>query len=179
MTISLLRCSVTAIAVLAAGCNDDNNGDVDSVSPPPIPASDVDYIDNLVPHHEMAIQMADAVILRGADPAVKDMAEQMKAAQSEEIASLREIRRRVADSDQIARIGDPHASLDVQRIQAASGPSADVAFLENMIPHHAGAVSLSHRALDQLTDPDLIDMAQMTIVVQTREMNEMLDMLGR
>lgn len=48
-----------------------------------------------------------------------------------------------------------------------------------MIPHHAGAVSLSHRALDQLAEPELIEMARMTIVVQTRVMNEMLDMVGR
>lgn len=176
---SILKYVLASTMVVAIGCNSEDDGDVESVSPPPIPASDVDYIDNLVPHHEMALQMADAVIARGSDAAVKDMAEEMKAMQAEEIATLREIRERVAGNNRIARIGDPHASLDVERIEAAAGPAADVAFLENMIPHHAGAVSLSHRALDQLSDPELIEMAQMTIVMQTREMNEMLDMLGR
>lgn len=176
---SLLKYMLASTMLIAVGCNSDEDGEVESVSPPPIPASDVDYIDNLVPHHEMALQMADAELANGADPAVKEMAAQMKAAQAEEIAKLREIRERVAGSNRIARIGDPHAAADVEKIAAAAGSAADVAFLENMIPHHAGAVSLSHRALDQLSDPELIDMADMTIVVQTREMNEMLDMLGR
>lgn len=166
-------------ALLLAACNDDGSTDVESVAPPPIPASDVDYIDNLVPHHEMALQMADAELARGASADVKEMAQQMKTAQQEEIAMLRTIRQRVAGSDRIAAMRDPHVELDIEELDASSGSAADVIFLENMIPHHAGAVSLSHRALDNLTDPQLIEMANMTIVVQTREMNEMLDMLGR
>ena len=180
MQLSLIKYLAVPLTVFTIACDSDSDsGDVESVAPPPIPLSDADYIDNLVPHHEMALQMADAVIARGADPTVKEMAQEMKAKQAEEIATLREIRQRVAGSDRIAAMRDPHAQLDVEEISAASGPSADVAFLENMIPHHAGAVSLSHRALDQLSDPELIEMADMTIVMQTREMNEMLDMLGR
>jgi uncharacterized protein (DUF305 family) len=181
MKISLINYLAVPLTLFAIACdNDSDSGDVESVAPPPIPLSDADYIDNLVPHHEMALQMSDAVIARGADPAVREMAQEMKAMQAEEIAMLREIRQRVAGSDRIAAMRDPHSELDLEQINsAASGPAADVAFLENMIPHHAGAVSLSHRALDQLSDPELIEMANMTIVMQTREMNEMLDMLGR
>lgn len=182
MKSSLTHLLIAPLALFAVACDntsDGDNGDVDSVSPPPIPRSDVDYIDNIVPHHEMALQMSDAVIARGADPKVKEMAEEMKKMQQEEITMLREIRVRVGGSDRIAAMRDPHGDRDLVELQAASGPAADIAFLENMIPHHAGAVSLSHRALDALTDAELIDMANMTIVMQTREMNEMLDMLGR
>lgn len=166
------------LVLLAIACDDDTT-EVESVAPPPIPLSDVDYIDNLVPHHEMAVQMADAVIARGADQEVKSMAAEMKAMQQEEIDVLRDIRTRVAGSDRIAAMRDPHVELDIQELEAASGSAADVMFIENMIPHHAGAVSLSHRALDQLSEPQLIEIANNTIVLQTREMNEMLDMLGR
>lgn len=163
---------------LVAACDNDSGG-VESVAPPPIPLSDADYIDNLAPHHEMALQMADAVIARGSDPEVRSMAGDMKTMQQEEIAMLRTIRQRTVGSDRIAAVRDPHVEADIAAINAASGPTADVLFLENMIPHHAGAVSLSHRALDQLTDLELIEMANKTIVDQTREMNKMLDMLGR
>lgn len=165
--------------MLLAACNDNDTDGVESVSPPPIPASDRDYIDNLVPHHEMALQMADAEIANGADPNVKAMAQRMKDAQQQEIAMLRTIRQRVDGSATIAAMRDPHVDTDISELRGTSGSAADVMFLENMIPHHAGAVSLSHRALDNLADPELIDMANKTIVVQTREMNEMLDMLGR
>lgn len=180
MTTHLLRPRyLLPIALLFAACNDNGTDGVDSVSPPPIPASDRDYIDNLVPHHEMALQMADAEIANGADSNVKAMAQRMKEAQQEEISMLRAIRERVAGSDTIAAIRDPHVNADIADLQLTTGSAADVMFLENMIPHHAGAVSLSHRALDNLSDAELIDMANKTIVVQTREMNEMLDMLGR
>lgn len=166
-------------ALLLAACNDNSTDGVESVSPPPIPASDRDYIDNLVPHHEMAIQMADAELANGTDPNVKAMAQRMKDMQQEEITMLRTIRERVVGSDTIAAMRDPHGDADIAELQATTGSAADVMFLDNMIPHHAGAVSLSHRALDNLSDPELIDMANKTIVMQTREMNEMLDMLGR
>jgi uncharacterized protein (DUF305 family) len=74
---------------------------------------------------------------------------------------------------------DPHGEEDAAKLQAARGSEVDAMFLEEMVPHHAGAVSLSHRALDNLSDPELRDMAQTTMVMQTREMNDMLDMLGR
>lgn len=52
--------SILLASTLVLGCDDTaNNQDVQSVAPPPIPASDVDFIDSLVPHHRMAVEMAD------------------------------------------------------------------------------------------------------------------------
>ena len=144
----------------------------------PIPASDVDLIDNMVPHHEMAIEMADVEIARGARSDVKSMAEMMKAMQQDEIARMQQMRAKFAGSDQVRRMQDPHHDVDLDALQSATGADVDRSFLEHMIPHHAGAVSLAHRALDNLKDPELREMAQQMIVTQTREMNEMLDMLG-
>lgn len=166
--------------LLTAAC--DNNNDpsgVESVAPPPIPSSDADYIDNLVPHHQQAIDMADVEIAKGTRADVRDMAQQMKDMQQQEIAKMQGIRARVAGSERVQPMRDPHGEEDVASLQQATGPQVDTLFLENMVPHHAGAVSLSHRALENLSDPELRDMAEMTIVMQTREMNEMLDMLGR
>lgn len=178
MTNKVILLSSLVFAALV-GCDNESDSDVETVSPPPIPADDVDLIDNLVPHHELALEMADVEIARGTRQDVKDMAQMMKNAQQEEIARLRSIRMEVAGSDKIAAMRDPHGQGDVAELQAAAGADVDRMFLENMIPHHAGAVSLSHRALENLTNAELRDMARMTINVQTREMNEMLDMLGR
>ena len=168
----------TIVFLGITACSSDSSN-VDSVSPPPIPASDVDLIDNLVPHHEMALQMADIEIARGERADVKAMARMMRAAQQDEIARMREIRLRVGGSDRIQAMRDPHGEMDIAQLDVATGTDVDTMFLTNMIPHHAGAVALSHRALDNLSDPELREMAEMTIVVQTREMNKMLDMLGK
>jgi len=60
-----------------------------------------------------------------------------------------------------------------------SGVELDRAFLDHMIPHHAGAVDMAHRALPNLTSPELQTMARDTIANQTHEMNVMLDMRER
>lgn len=174
--------STLFLSVALLGACDDNNDDrviddVDSIAPSPIPASDVDYIDSLIPHHDMALRMADAVLAGGADPEVREMARMMKEVQAAEIGELQAIRADVAEDVALRRVVDPHAEADVAEIDAAAGIEADRRFLENMIPHHAVAVSMSHRALDQLTDPRLREMAMRTIDMQTREMNKMLDKL--
>lgn len=178
MSSPLLRLSSILLVALVA-CDDNDRSDAESVGPLPIPDSDTDYIDNLVPHHQEAIEMADVEIAKGTRPDVRDMAQQMKTVQAQEIEEMQRIRARVAGSERVDPMRDPHASQDLARLQAATGAQVDTLFLENMIPHHAGAVSLSHRALENLSDPELRDLAETSIVAQAREMNEMLDMLGR
>lgn len=167
------------LVAFAAGCSDSSDGEVGTVEPPPIPASDVDLIDNLVPHHREAIRMADEQIARGASGDVRAMAEEMRADQQREIDELLAIRAELEPGVQLRTMSDPHSERDHDVLASAAGAELDVLFLENMIPHHAGAVSLAHRAMPYLTVPKLQEIADMTVVKQTREMNEMLDMLGR
>jgi uncharacterized protein (DUF305 family) len=178
MKSTLVSVSSIVLAFGLAACSDNNSSEVESVSPPPIPADDVDLIDNLVPHHQMAIQMADVEVSNGTRQDVKEMAQMMKIAQQEEIVKMQNIRAELVGSDRIAAMRDPHGEQDLAELQAATGADVDRLFLENMIPHHAGAVSLAHRAFDNLTNPELRNMAHMAVVAQTREMNEMLDKLG-
>ncbi len=166
-----------ALALFSNACGSDDSS-AESVAPPPIPRSDVDLIDNLVPHHAMAIEMANIEIAKGTRDDVKQMAMMMKATQQDEIARMEQIRMRVDGSGEVPSMDDPHGETDMAELDAATGADVDTMFLENMIPHHAGAVSVAHRALDNLSDAELRDMAQNTIVMQTREMNKMLDMLG-
>lgn len=166
-----------APALLAFGCDD---GDVaGSTEPPAIPRSDLEYIDQLAPHHQMAMEMADQVLARGSDPEVVAMAEAMKAAQTEELATLQSVREDLTGRRQFPSMVDPHGEDDLAELSGLSGIELDREFLRHMIPHHAGAVQTSHRALPNLAEDELIDLAEMTIEMQTREMNQMLDMLER
>lgn len=68
------KSTVGALCLLAfAGCHD--------------PGADVRWIDMIVPHHELAIQMAEQVLERGARPEVRDLARSIKETQLMEIAS--------------------------------------------------------------------------------------------
>ena len=88
-------------------------------------------------------------------------------------------RTELTGSGQTPAPDDPYGNSDLDQMMTLSGSALDGAFLDNMISHHASAVTLSHRALPNLSRADLRALADKTIVDQTREMNEMLDMRER
>jgi len=146
---------------------------------PLTPADDVQFIDFFVPHHQAAIEMASMEIDNGADPAVKAMAAQMKTSQMEEIAMLREARRALtAVAESPAPPEDTHMSADMAVMKSVSGTQLDKLFLEEMIPHHAGALPVAHRATTTLSRSDLRTMAVAIYDAQAREIGDMKLMLG-
>jgi uncharacterized protein (DUF305 family) len=170
------RLFVMTVAVVAAAACDDSD-DSSGMAPSPIPASDVAYIDMLTKHHQGALEMANHEIERGASAELKAMAEQMKQDQQAEIDLMQQVRREIAADEDNDAVDDRHMQADMEHMVTLSGAALDEMFLRDMIPHHAGAVVMSHNALPNLGDQRLKDIAETTIVKQTRESNELLDML--
>ena len=170
----ILLAFVAGVALAACGEDDDM---AMGREPPSIPEDDVAYVEELVPHHMGAIEMADEVLARGADPEVRAMASEMKTAQEDEIATMMSTRHAMTGRDAMPMMADPHMDADMAELRGLSGLELDRAFLRHMIPHHAGAVLTSHRALPNLTRPELRELAEMTVAVQTREAAAMLDRL--
>jgi uncharacterized protein (DUF305 family) len=140
---------------------------------PHVPRSDVELIDTLVPHHEMAVEMADMELAQGEDPDVRAMAETMKADQMEEIAELLQIREELTGCTQIWPFHDPHMHHDMEEMAGYYGLQMDIAFIAHMIPHHAGAVQLTHNALRHISHAELEALARAVIDAQSKEIGEM------
>ena len=179
---SSLICStlVVVLSAFASGCTD-KDAEEGRRDPPSIPEDDVAYIDELVPHHAMAISMADEVLARGSDPAVRAMAEMMKQTQQREIDTMLSVRASLTGDDDMPTMIDPHNDADMAQLSSLQGIELDRAFLRNMVPHHAGAVVTSHRALPNLRQDELRGLAESTVAAQIKEaaaMQAKLEALG-
>lgn len=137
-------------------------------------ADDVAFIDFFVPHHRSAIEMADMVIARGVDPQVRAMAQEMKDAQAEEIEKMISARRELTGSPEVAAPPhDPHMDADMMAMRGLAGIALDRRFLEEMIPHHAGALPVAHRSEPRLAREDMRALARMIYGAQASEIGEM------
>jgi uncharacterized protein (DUF305 family) len=71
---------------------------------------------------------------------------------------------------------DNHMRGDMTALRNAAGAAVDQTFLEDMIPHHAGALSLAHRARPFLRRPTLKDLAVNIENAQAAEIGEMQEL---
>jgi len=145
---------------------------------PLTPQDDVELIDYFVPHHEMAIMMAEHEIAHGADPDVVAMAQHMKDSQTAEVQLMTDKRAELAGSAEPSTPPeDPHMMVEMRQMKAMEGAELDRMFLAEMIVHHASALPTSHRAQPHVKDPELRRLADSMFDAQAAEIGEMQRML--
>ncbi len=157
-------------------------------------AADVMFVRMMIPHHEQAVEMSDMVLGKnGIDARVTALARQIKDAQGPEIAQMKQW----AASWGVSLDGDmsmahgsmDHGSMDMGsmsgmmsaddmgRLQAAQGVDASRLFLEQMIEHHGGAITMGQREIRQGTDPAAKALAESIVSTQQREIETMKQLL--
>ncbi len=120
---------------------------------------DVRFMQDMIPHHHQAVEMAALVADRTNRPELIDVAGRIDASQADEIAFmqqwLRERGQRVPDptahhemhtSHKMAGMATPEQMAE---LAASKGTAFDRLFLQLMIPHHEGAVEMVEELLDQ------------------------------
>lgn len=167
----MTRSLTLALALWAfAGCNADQEA-------PYIPGDDLAYIDMMIPHHQEALMMADQLIARGERADLKAMAARMKTDQQKEIDQMLAVRAELGQSGAPAAPEDSHREMDMDALAEASGATLDRRFADDMMAHHAGALTASHRALPNLERAVLRELAMMMIDMQAREIGELREMM--
>ncbi|MFJ2353173.1 DUF305 domain-containing protein [Glutamicibacter sp. NPDC087673] len=145
--------------------------------------ADMAFAAGMKVHHEQAIEMSGILLGKSGIPAeVASLAERIQAAQGPEIERMD---RWLSEWNMPG--GMDHGGMDhgdgmvpeegIKALEDATGSDAARLFLEQMIMHHEGAVEMSKTEISEGSYPAALDLAQQIVDSQTREINEMKQLL--
>ncbi|WP_226435795.1 DUF305 domain-containing protein [Rhodococcus yananensis] len=200
MNIRALAVGATALAVMftATACGDSETdatvatstvtSEADVTTEAAHNDADVMFAQMMLPHHVQALEMSDLILADDGVPAeVRDLAEQIKAAQGPEIAQLEDWLGRWDvpvdtsaghhDMPDSAGMAGMLSDDELQALADAEGTEAARMFLEQMIVHHEGAVVMAQTQIDEGRFPDAVAMAHVIVDTQQQEIDTMHRML--
>jgi uncharacterized protein (DUF305 family) len=142
--------------------------------------SDARFLDHMAEHHRMAVEMAEAARTRARSADLRTMASEMARTQQAEIEQLQQWRQAwfpgaPADTDG-GMMGMMGMMMPMDSL--ANAADFDRAFLEMMIPHHAGAVMMAAHAQAETGRAEVRAFARRLIEAQAQEIGEMERMLA-
>jgi uncharacterized protein (DUF305 family) len=173
----LALAAVAVLGVATAGC-----GGEDEQSAGGNPTEQA-FLEAMVPHHEAAIAMADVAERRAQSSEIRRLASDIGATQRPEIAEMRSIHERLFGSP-LAPNEAAHEKLGLTAEEAgvdhedaaatlARAKPFDRAFVDEMVPHHQGAIAMAEVLLPATDDAELRHLAEGIIATQEREIREM------
>ncbi len=148
---------------------------------------DVGFLQDMITHHDQAIQIARVVVAYGEDPIVNSYAQDVLADQSYETGVMTRMLgewgyTRDDRSDQaMAWMGMPVPVADMPgllsddemaEITAARGSELDRLFLERMAEHHRGGIHMAEAAASTAESADVRELAQRMAHNQAGEIDE-------
>jgi len=170
---TFLAAAVIAAAVVAAVLSGCGAGKRD---PSAANQTDRGFVNDMTPHHRSAIGMAQIALKRAQHPQIRALAQDIVTAQRAEIALMGRL------GKQLWRQGNDHATLAMA--QEAMGMSMDDselktakpfdrAFIDMMVPHHRGAITMAGLELDKGQNAATRRLAQNIIKAQSAEIEQM------
>lgn len=139
--------------------------------------SDKRFIDMMVPHHLMAIDMARLELRLGGRAQLKQVARNVITSQRSEVNELKAIRARLYGSAATPAEMSMH-QMDNLGMMAPSELSTrrpfDKAFIDGMIPHHAGAIDMANVVVARSKNNQLRRIARAIINAQSKEIGRMI-----
>jgi uncharacterized protein (DUF305 family) len=158
-----------ALAAGLAACGGDDESSAGN-------ETDRAFVAGVIPHHQLAIEMAEVARERGESQFVRDLADEIVAAQSEEIRLMRRIDSELAEEGvEVGDLGVPEHLTGMEEDMAAleSARPFDREFIDMMVSHHAGAIRMARVEIEEGENGELVTLAQRIIAAQSREIRAM------
>jgi uncharacterized protein (DUF305 family) len=157
--------------------------------------ADVTFAQQMIPHHEQAVEMAKLADGRASDTEIKTLAADIEKAQDPEISTMNGWLtswgkpRPTAGSDMGDMPGMDHSGgghmagmmsdKDMSELKAAKGTPFDKKFAELMIAHHEGALAMAKDEQKNGKNADAKKLAGNIVKGQTAEITKMKQILDR
>lgn len=171
---------------LTAACGGDGGDEEDSPSAGHNDA-DVAFATEMIPHHAQALSMVDLTLERPLDPAVAQLAEAIREAQTPEIEAMtnwleqwgEEVPATMRDHAHAGHGDAPGMMSDDDMAALADASDADFQrlWLEMMIEHHRGAIEMAETEQSDGDYGPAVDLAGEIIEAQTAEIERMEQLL--
>jgi len=149
---------------------------------------DAHFIEQMIPHHEDAITMAQLAEIKAKTPEVKQLATNIIGSQGKEIDQMKSWYKQwfgrdlptgknvmtqhgMMGGNQSMHMGMMGNETDSTRLENAV--DFDKAFVEDMIPHHQMAVMMASMLKNGSSRPEMRKLADDIITAQTSEIDQM------
>jgi len=150
-------------------------------------AADVSFLQQMIPHHQQAIDMAGLVEGRTTTAVVVDLAGKIEKAQDPEIeqmtAWLKEWGEDTPAGHSMPNMDHemPGMMSDEQmaQLEQASGAAFDQLWLTLMTAHHQGAIDMAKAELSDGADGDVKALAKRIATAQEAEIRQMRDLTAQ
>jgi uncharacterized protein (DUF305 family) len=173
-----------AAAILLAACNQGGGNQEQGTAPAEAAPNDADvsFTQNMIPHHQQAMEMAKLVDTHTDRPQLHQLADSIESSQGLEITQLqgwlRSWGKPVMPSGGHGGHGDTEmpgmmSEADMRRLMEATGSEFDLAFVETMAAHHQGAIDMAKTELKDGSLPEVTRLAEQIIDTQQHEIDQL------
>ncbi|WP_082981141.1 DUF305 domain-containing protein [Mycolicibacter heraklionensis] len=186
---SVLTVVVAAIvSVAAGGCHHASTPAPESSSSAAGMASgspaDVRFLEDMVIHHQQSLELAAMVYSQSGNPALVAFADQSATQQRTELQGCQaqllqwEVPGGRSEQDRAADIPGMVDKAVIDKLHSLRGPAFDTLWLQTMIAHQRGAITLAQNQIQHGESPEAISIAQSLLPFQQAEINQMNQLLG-
>jgi len=164
--------------------------------------TDIEYLEHMIPHHQVAIDMSILLIPKTDNPTMLHLCRDIMRKQSYEIWEMNMIKNSISDTvfssdpwqvDKVSTKLDVHSPIMSRAKEGPCNPMffkpndhsqhmksmkvTDKSYLEHMIPHHQVAIDMSRRLLLHTNHSYLLDFCRKLIIDQQGEIYMMNSLL--
>ncbi|MBV8928600.1 MAG: DUF305 domain-containing protein [Mycobacteriaceae bacterium] len=180
--------AAAAVAALLTACGgtstNDNAGHTTTTAEPSEVAThnadDVTFAQNMIPHHQQAVDMAGLAITNTTNADVIALANQITTTQLPEIQAFKAwlVQWGVQDSAAHGAMTGMVDQATIDQLKSLRGTDFDKLWLRSMMAHHQGAIIMAQQEIAHGQNQDVVSTAKTIISGQQAEIDKMRQLLG-